>query len=175
MRKVYVIFVLTAIMLCGCSSPKAYETVQDPADQIKQATPLQPVVELPQEAVQQTLASDDNDQVYFCDGYVLTLQVTDGGDLQKTFLQTTGFSPEQLCVIKTKQSNADCYRTVWTAAGDTGDQVGQCAVLDDGNYHYILTAMADADASGALTNGAWQALFRSFRLMDPADVVSSGS
>lgn len=174
-KKVLFAFAVTAILLCGCATPKAYETIQDPADLPQQATPLQPVVELPQEAVQQTLATDDNNTVYFCDGYVLTLEVVDGGDLQKTFLQTTGFSPEQLCVIKTKQSNADCYRAVWTSAGDSGDQVGQCAVLDDGNYHYILSVMADAEVSGELSNGAWQTLFRSFRLMDPADVVSSGS
>lgn len=175
MKKGWIAILAVLFLLCGCASQKTYETVLDSATEPEKAKPLHPVVELPTDAVQQTLSSEENNTVYFCDGYVLTMQITDGGDLQKTFLQTTGFLPEQLSIMKTKQADATCYRAVWTAAGDTGDQVGQCAVLDDGSYHYILTVMADEENSGELQRGAWQTIFRSFRLIDPAEVVSSGS
>ena len=78
-------------------------------------------------------------------------------------------------MLETAQENAKRYVCVWTAVGENGNQVGRLAVLDDGAYHYILTAMAEESIAGKLSGEVWDDVFSSFRLIAPEDVVSSGS
>jgi hypothetical protein len=49
--------------------------------------------------------------------------------------------------------------------GESGQLVCRAAVLDDGNYHYCLTAVAPAANAGELSE-QWNALFASLRLED---------
>ena len=78
-------------------------------------------------------------------------------------------------MIETAQAGAKRYVAVWTSAGEAGNQVGRCAILDDGSYHYVLSVMADEQDAGRLSEGVWKEIFASFRLIAPEDVVSSGS
>ena len=55
------------------------------------------------------------------------------------------------------------YECVWVAAGEEEQQVGRMAILDDGNYHYCMTAMAD-EGDVLQLRDTWQALFDSFIL-----------
>ena len=174
MKKLLMILLLCAV-LAGCSPKEAYETVSDAVVEPTQAKQMQIVFSIPEDATRQVMEGEDTAQVYFCEDYTLTTQVVESGDLQKTIQETTGFLPEQLSVIQLQQDDAKRYSFVWTAATDTGNQVCRCALLDDGNYHYILTAMADESKAGTLSREVWQEIFRSFRLMAPEDVVSSGS
>ncbi len=168
-----IVFIL--LMLSGCSQPKTYETVMD--SQVTQVQPekLEILVELPPEAAQPAMTSDTGEILYLCGDYTLSLQTVEGGDLQKTVLSVCGFPQDQLPVVDTVQGNAKRYAFVWTAAGETGQQVGRCAILDDGSYHYILTAMADATVSGNLADEVWKGIFNSFRIVPAEEVVSSGS
>ena len=174
MRRLMVI-VLLAVMLCGCKGQESYETMMDMLQQPEQAEKMVIMLNLPEEAAEQTMNTEESGSVYCCDDYVLTVQTCQGGDLQKTILETTGFTPEQLPVIETVQGNTKRYVCVWTAVGETGNQVGRLAVLDDGNYHYILTAMAEESAAGKLSEEVWDSVFSSFRVVKAEDVVSSGS
>ncbi len=170
------VWILVAVLLlAGCSQPKAYETVMD--GQVEQIQPekLEIVVSLPSEAAQSVMSSENGEKLYLCDDYTLSLRTVQGGDLQKTVLDICGFTPEQLPVMETMQAEHKRYAFVWTAVGETGDQVGRCAILDDGSYHYIVTAMADASVSGDLTEGPWREIFNSFRIIPAEEVVSSGS
>lgn len=174
MRKIIVIGLLL-LMLTGCGGEESYETMMDGAVEPVQAERMHIMVNLPEEAAKQAMDSEDSGAMYLCEDYVLTVQTLPGGDMQKTILETTGFTPDQLPMIETAQGDAKRYVCVWTSLGENGNQVGRCAVLDDGNYHYVLTAMADEDKAGELAEGVWDTVFSSFRLIAPEDVVSSGS
>ena len=172
MKKCWIVL-LTALLLCGCGSRGAMETVMDSMEMPTPAEPREVYVQLPRDAAKQTMDTSGN--LYFCKDYTLILQTVPGGDLQKTFLETTGYLPEQLSVMQTEKPDYTCYRCVWTAAGETGDQIGRCTILDDGNYHYILTAMAAAEKAGELTAGEWEEIFSSFCLALPEEETNKGS
>ena len=55
------------------------------------------------------------------------------------------------------------YDLVWTAAGEEGDILCRAAVIDDGHYHYCLTAMVEAAQANAVQS-TWNDLFASYCL-----------
>ncbi len=174
MRKVALIFAL-AVLLTGCKARQELETVSDSVVQPQRVGKLEIVINLPESAAAAVMTAEEAGTVYFCDDFVLTMQTVDSGDLHRTLTDTTGYTPDQLPVMETLQGDAKRYDCVWTAAGETGDQVGRCAILDDGNYHYILTVMADAQKSAELTETVWNGLFSSFRIAPPEEGLNSGS
>lgn len=174
MKKLWIIAVCV-FLLSGCTQPESLETVADPVVTPEIPEPMVAVFKTPLEAVQQTIAEETAGQLYICDGYTLTLQTVPGGNLQETLQNATGFLPSQLEIIQTRQGSAKEYQFVWTSASDTGEQLCRGSVLDDGSYHYVLTAMAPYETAGALSQSQWQEVFSSFRLMRPEDIVSSGS
>lgn len=174
MRKLIVIGLLL-LMLTGCKGEESFETMMDGTPEPVQAEKMHIMVNLPEDAAKQVMSSDESGSAYLCEDYVLTVQTLPGGDLSKTLLETTGFTPEKLPLIETVQGDIKRYVCVWTSLGENGAQVCRCTVLDDGNYHYVLTAMADEEKAGELSSGVWETVFSSFRLIAPEDVVSSGS
>lgn len=174
MRKLWIV-VMLALSLCGCRKAENYETISDQSTIPDPGQKMQIMVELPDQAALEVMESSQDCSVYICDDYTLTVSTTEAGDLQKTVLNATGFLPEQLDGITTQHGEVKKYICVWAAAGESGQQIGRCEVIDDGNYHYVLTALADADKAGALSRDSWQSVFRSFRLIHPDDVVNSGS
>ena len=76
--------------------------------------------------------------------------------------------------MQTQENGIKKYQWVWAAGGETGTQVGRGCILDDGYYHYILTALADEDAVRKLQM-SWKELFGSFRLTEERENVSTGS
>ena len=174
MKKLCLVLALV-LMLCGCASQEAYETVMDSVLEPKKDAALQMVLDIPEDAVAEVLETEQSGQIYFCEDYIMTLQTLEAGDLEKTVRQTTGYDRDQLQMMQTGTGDLTRYECVWIAAGENGDQVCRACILDDGNYHYILTVMADADKAGELTMNDWQELFGSFRVMHPEDIVSSGS
>ena len=174
MKKVYVL-ILALCLLAGCSGQKEMEPVMDSAVQPEKAAVKEMVFTLPDSAASEVIASDHNAQVIFCDGFILTKEIKDSGDLHKTFQETTGYPYEQLSVMETAQNEIKRYECVWTAVGENGDEIGRCAVLDDGSYHYILTVQSDAENAGALTEAMWNPLFSSFCLRMAEETVNSGS
>lgn len=163
------------LLLSGCGKTEKYETVMDQTVMPEKEDKMVIMLDLPDNASLQTMESTADCNVYICDDYTLTAYTADGGDIHKTILEATGFPPEQLDIIRTQQGDWKRYVCVWAAAGEPGELVGRCAVLDDGSYHYVLTAMSDAEAAGELSQNEWQSVFRSFRLINQEDVVSSGS
>ena len=155
---------MLALFLTGCSAQQTFETLLDGYDVPALAQMEQVQVSLPEEASVMTMDAGDTGKLYLCDGYTVTVQTMLSGDLQQTLQDTTGFGPAQLKLMETRTQEAVRYDCVWSAAGEGGDQIGRAAVLDDGSYHYVVTAMADASVSGELTK-AWNDLFRSIKLV----------
>lgn len=161
MRK-YVLLASLALLLTGCGA-ETFETVSDDLIQPVMGSVREMEVKLPDHAASPVVNSIDGGKLYFCDGYTLTVQTMSGGDLNKTVQNICGFDRETLTVIRTKDQENTCYEWVWTSAGEDGDQLGRAMVLEAGNYHYCLTAMAHAEDAASL-QPEWDQLFSSFKL-----------
>ena len=162
MRKMVWITALL-ILLSGCAGQETFETVTD-----EMVTPVlvearQILVELPEEAAAPTVESD-NGSLYICEGYEIGIQTLEAGDLDATIRSVSGYGAEDLTLIRTVVGDMERYDFVWACAGETGDRVGRGAVLDDGNYHYILTVISDAKDAMRFEE-AWQRLFQSFSVV----------
>lgn len=163
MRKLGIL-VLLAALLAGCGAQESFETVADEHLLPVSATVGEVSLALPEEAKVPAMKNTDGSELYLCDGYALTLQTLAAGNLGRTVAEATGFSKEDLQIIQTRQGAIKRYETVWTAAGESEPQVGRLCILDDGNYHYVLTAMAGASGAGDLQK-VWNDIFSSFRLV----------
>lgn len=162
------------LFFCGCQAQETFETIGHVEQSAEIAEPWVMVCDLPSDAGKPVMESEDSGSLYFCDGYTLSIQTLKGGDLNRTFTQCTGFSKDSLQIMQTRSQGGKRYDAVWSAVGEAGDQVGRIAVLDDGNYHYVLMTMADASVAGELTE-SWQMLFKSAQIVDPQTLISSGS
>lgn len=159
MKKWMMLWICMAL-LCGCAGP-TFETLGQ-VDHVSATQPQmgQVSLQLPQEAA--VLSSDGGNSLYFCDGYVLALQTFAGGDLDATVCLLSGYSRDQLTLIESGPEGKR-YDLAWTAVSDTGHQICRAAILSDGNYHYTITLMADAEQVAALQQ-AWDQLLFSFTL-----------
>lgn len=153
--------VLCVLLLSGCAAVETFETVSDELVQPVMAQERKITVSLPEEAVAAVVEAGDGSKLYLCDGYTVCLQTMEAGDLQRTIRSLSGFDRDQLTVLERKCDGGQRYEWVWSAAGEGGDQLCRATVLDDGAYHYCLTAMADAEA-GATVQGTWDTVFSSF-------------
>ena len=173
MRKMLLICVL-ALALVGCKAEKSYETLADIDIDPLEKNAWEIAADLPPELISPVMQSQSGACLYMCDEYTLTTFTTQSGDLDRTLLESTGFDTRSLSLMKTKKDGFERYEAVWSAVSETGDQVGRIAILDDGNYHYVLTAMTQADTAGDVS-ALWQPIFRSFRIVEPGSQVNTGS
>ena len=173
MKKLWVIL-LIALLLCGCGKKTVLETVSDiPAQQVV-ARVQQIRVNVPPELSAPAMQSADGGKLYLCDDYSVLVQTLPGGDLSQTIRTVTGQDQEKLQVQTTRQGSAKRYQFVWATTGEQGARVGRTCILDDGAYHYVLTALADETAAEALQQ-TWQEMFASFSLTPDKETVSTGS
>lgn len=120
-------------------------------------------VQLPASAAKTVLSAEDGAELYFCEDYILTLQTMASGDLDRSARSLCGYDADRLSILQTKHGELKRYDWTWTSAGEGSVQVGRAAVLDDGDYHYCMTVMAEEAACGTLDE-QWDALFRSFEV-----------
>lgn len=165
MKKVWIVLVL-ALLLAGCGAEETMETVADEAVQAVSAQPREIRVDLPEEAVLPAMESDSG-VLYMCRDYDVSMQTLDGGDLEKTIRTVTGYSADDLTVMQTTDGDFTRSEFVWTTAGEAGDQVCRAAVVDDGSYHYVLTAAISSEKAGEYQE-IWNGMFESFTV-DYAD------
>lgn len=158
----WIMVILVIVLMSGCAAPEELETVSDVyVEEIPAAGEI--VLSLPDDAGEEAICADPTGTLYVCENYTITMQTLPGGDLQRTLKTVTGYEADRLTVLQTCQKDLDSFRTVWTSAGENGDQLGQAEILSDGNYHYVLSVMAQADLAEELRE-TWQALFDSFEV-----------
>ena len=162
--KIIIVLIVSVLCLSGCNAPKNLETVSDISDMQVAAIPKKLEVAVPENATVCTMENGEG-SLWLCDGYVMTVQTMAGGDLNRTLVQLTGFSQDQLTVMQTKQGDIKRREFVWSAVGEGGDQVGRAVILDDGSNHYAVCVMADAAEAGKLTE-TWQKILDSVNLTD---------
>lgn len=153
---------MLALLLCGCGAEETYETVADEMVQVVSAQPRQITMRLPEETLLPAMESDGR-TLYLCSGYDVAVQTLDGGDLDATVRQISGFGCDDLTIMQTMVNEYICYEFVWTNASDLGDQVCRAMILDDGSYHYVLTASAPANDAMEYQE-IWNGLFETFGL-----------
>lgn len=166
MKRCWMLLVLT-LVLSGCGAQQTFETVSDVYDVPAMAQMQQVELSLPKDAAAASMENPDAGKLYLCDGYTLTVQTMEAGDLSRTLRQLTGYAKDQLTVIETQRGGITCYESVWSTAGEGGDHVGRAVILDDSHYHYAVTVMADCSAAGELTP-VWQ------EILDSVKLVSTG-
>lgn len=158
--KRWVVILLSALLLCGCQREETMETVADEWLVPVMAQPREISLRLPEDLAVPVLEQDSR-QLYMGNGYELMLDVLDAGDLANTVRSMCGYEKENLTMLQTRQEGMERYDFVWTAAGETGERLGRGVILDDGNYHYCLSALRDQGDTPIV----WQDVFSSFGLI----------
>ena len=165
MKKILAVLMIAAI-LCGCGAQETFETVEDLIPVEPVVAPQQFYISLPDEAATPTFQEEKGGELYVCKGYTISKRITDSGDLEKTVKNLSGKEIKELQLIKTQKETFDRYDFVWSAAGEDGLQLGRACILDDGNFHYALSVMAEEETAGELQD-TMQEMFASCKLLDP--------
>lgn len=154
------LLVSVLFLLTGCSSAETFETVADEYVQsvMRQEMTVSVAVEPGTEAIEGASGT-----IYLCDGYEVTVEVMQSGNLSATLREVTGYTADQLTVIETAAGSMKRYECAFSSAGEGGDLVGRTVILDDGVCHYCVTVAAPADDAQALMP-AWNAIFDSITL-----------
>lgn len=163
--KKLLILIAFMFLLTGCKD-KEFETISDvyepPAQQAGEVS-----LALPEDASVTIMENDSMGKIYLCDGYTVLVETLQAGDLDRTLRAVTGYSKDTLTVMQTEEENIKRYNCVWTCAGEGGNQVCRSVILDDGNFHYAVTVMADESAAGDLSN-TWQKILSSASITSTA-------
>ena len=81
--KKWIFLLLLPVFLTGCGVEETLETVMD-VWSVPEAPPARQIrIDLPGETSVNTLQSDSG-QLYICDGYEISVETMDAGDLEKT-------------------------------------------------------------------------------------------
>ena len=159
--KKWLLPVVLSLLLCGCGVEETFETIADEPVLSVMATPRQIEVELPEGTVAPVLENGE-EQVYLCEDHEIILQTHSSGDLSGTIRILSGYERENLTVIETQWQEVTRYEFVWAAAGENGDRLGRAVILDDGQYHYCMSVLRDAEGPSAQI--VWDQVFSSFAL-----------
>ena len=174
MKKGWMVCIILGLFcLGGCSQP-VFETVADEPAVAVSAQCRQIVVNLPEGTASPTAQVDGVGAIYECDGYTVTVQTLDGGDLDESLYLLTGYHRDELQVMESVKDEWKRYDAVFTAAGEGDLQVGRVCILDDGAYHYAVSTIAPEQEAGSLRS-QWEDIYGSFRLVDGSVDLNTGS
>lgn len=162
MKRLVLLLVLM-LLLTGCGAGETFETVADEILQPAMAEPAEIWVSLPEDSVLPAMESE-NGALYLCEDFEVAIQTLPSGDLNATVESLSGYKIGDLTLIQTASGEIDKYEFVWTSAGELGQQVGRATILDDGNYHYCLSAAIDAQLIEEYQE-VWNGIFESFQLV----------
>lgn len=162
MRKCAVLLLLTAL-LAGCGRVETMETISDIYAEAEAPEPKKIQVSLPDDAVAPVMEST-SEQVYLCNGYEIVIETKPGGDLNDTIGAICGYREEDLTVMTTREGEAKRHEFVWASAGEEGERLGRAVILDDGDYHYCMSILRDADTTEG-SQIVWGNVFSSFHLI----------
>ncbi len=161
MKKLW-IWALLPLILTGCGAEETFETISDEQILPVMASPREITVILPEEAAVPVLENGEQ-QMYVCEDYEILIETMAAGDVNATVRALSGYEKEQVTLIETQWEEITRYDFVWASAGERGDRLGRAVILDDGQYHYCMTLLWDAD--GKESREAWDQLFDSFDLI----------
>lgn len=156
------LLLVLVLLLCGCGAEETFETVADEWAAPAMAQPRQISVRLPDNGVVPVLENEEQ-QVYLAEDYELVIENRSAGDLNATVQAISGYGKEELTLMETQWEDVTRYDFVWVSAGETGERLGRGVILDDGNYHYCMSVLRDAE--GEMSQIVWRDVFGSFTLV----------
>lgn len=162
MRK-WVCVALMLFLLTGCGKEETLETISDAYVEPVSAQPGKISVELPDDVVAPVMDST-SEQVYLCSGYEIIIETKVGGDLNDTIQTICGYDKKDVTIMTTQDGDAQRHEFVWASAGEEGERIGRAVILDDGNYHYCMSILRDADTTEG-SQIVWGNVFNSFHLV----------
>lgn len=151
---------LLAFLLCGCGAEETMETVHDEWVIPAMAQPREISVRFPEDTLAPVL-EQDSCRLYMGLDYEIMIETLTAGDLNATVRALSGYEKEQLTVLETRQGDLDRYDFVWTTAGEKGERLGRGVILDDGDYHYCMSALREPGDTVIV----WRDVFGSFSLI----------
>lgn len=158
-----ILVILLAGMFCGCSAEQTVETVADEWVVPVMAVPKEISLTLPGEASVCAVESDSG-RLYIGDGYEVAVQTLSSGDMDATLRSVTGFPQKDLTVMQTDGGPVKRYEFVWACAGEGGQKLGHGVLLDDGDYHYCLSILRDAEQK-EMSQVIWSEVISSFEVV----------
>lgn len=159
MKKVWLL-VFLALLLCGCAAEETFETVSDEIVAPVMAQPRQLSVRLPEDALSPVLESESR-QIYMSEDYEITIETLSSGDLNATVQILSGYDKDALTILQTEKGEIERYDFVWVSTGDQGERLGRGVILNDGQYHYCMSVLRDAQGASQIV---WSDVFDSFSL-----------
>lgn len=150
-------------MLCGCGAAQTAETVADEWVVPVMAVPKEIILTLPGEASVCAVESGSG-RLYIGDGYEVAVQTLSSGDMDATLRSVTGFPQKDLTVMQTDGGPVKRYEFVWACAGEGGQKLGHGVLLDDGDYHYCLSILRDAEQK-EMSQVIWSEVISSFEVV----------
>ena len=124
------ILLLCVLLLTGCAAEETFETVADAYGEQNLPEPKQVMLSIPEDA---KAVAGERGVLYLCDGYEITVETLQSGDINETLRQLTGFESDELTVMETAQLDQSRYECVWTAAGEGG--ADKCVRIDGEGHH----------------------------------------
>ena len=174
MKKLWLLLLSLTLLLVGCGGTGTRETVSDVYDVPTVAVMQKLSIQLPGDISVPVMESGEAGQLYLCDDYWVSVQTVASGDLAQTVYNITGLQKDKLNILQSRQGAVKRYQWVWSSVSEDGVQVGRACVLDDGAYHYIVTAQASETVAGDL-QGLWQEMFASIHLTSEKEPINTGS
>ena len=160
--KKWLCLLVMMFLLAGCGAQQTYETIADEEVESVMAAPRQILVDLPGDVLAPVLKTE-GEQVYLCQDYEIIIETRSAGDLRATVEALSGFSLDEVTMITSAQETGDRHEFVWACVGEAGDRIGRAVILDDGNYHYCMSVLRDAE-SKKVSQISWEDVFSSFRI-----------
>lgn len=158
-----ILMILLLLLLTGCGAAETFELVTDEPVQQVFAQPREMHFFLAEESSMPVMETEGG-KLYLCGEYDVMSQILEGGDLDRTVRQVSGFSVEDLTVIRTESGDVKKAEFVWTCSAEDGQKICRATVLDDGNYHYVLSATVDAGKIEEYQE-IWNGIFETFELI----------
>jgi len=156
------LLVLVSLILCGCGAEETFETVADEEILTVMAAPRQITVLLP-EGTATPVLEREGEQIYLCEDHEIIIETCTAGDLSETIQGICGYEKGELTLMQTQWQEVSRYDFVWAAAGEHGDRLGRAVILDDGQYHYCMSVLRDAEGDSGQID--WDQVFASFDLI----------
>ena len=161
----YVCLLLTLVsVLCACSAQKEFETLSDQI-QYQEPIPSEVILELPKDIAVSVFSDDNGNMLYISDDYTVETYLMPSGNMDKTILEVTGFHKEDMRIVETETDGVKRYECVWSSVGEGALQNCRTTILDDGDFHYVLTVIGDQSAASKYSD-EWLQIFKSYRLND---------
>ena len=156
---------LCVMMLTGCSAKPVWETVEDviPAD-VQRVQSYEISLDLPL-----TYLGGSGDDCLYQSGSV-EVQTTAfyAADLDAAVRQLSGFSAEQLSIVKTLRDTLPEYQFAWYSETEEGGRLFRADLMMDGTACYAVVCSA-AETSEGFHEQA-RTVFSAFMLSDPEKI-----